>query len=136
MLADSQNKTLYASTAFPAFVALDMGYIQPSAESTPSSVPPYVAPHLWLRLNRNTTNRIPGVPMATITVTRRGQTTIPIELRKKYDIQEGATLEVEDTGSGILLKKAKSTLDLVGTGRRSQKEVFTFLDKMREEDER
>ena len=74
--------------------------------------------------------------MTTITVTRSGQTTIPIELRKKYDIEEGATLEVEDTGSGILLKKAKSTLDLVGTGRRSQKEVFTLLDKMREEDER
>jgi hypothetical protein len=27
MLADSQNKTWYASTALAAFVALDMGYI-------------------------------------------------------------------------------------------------------------
>jgi len=45
-------------------------------------------------------------------------------------------LEVEDTGSGILLKKAKSTLDLLGSGMGSQKEVFTLLDKMREEDER
>ena len=74
--------------------------------------------------------------MATVTVTRRGQTTIPVRLRKKYGIEEGSALEVEDTGSGILLKKAKSTLDLLGTGRRSQKEVFTLLDKMREEDER
>lgn len=74
--------------------------------------------------------------MGTVTVTRRGQTTIPIELRKKYGIEEGTALEVEDTGRGILLKKARSTLDLVGTGRCSQKEVFTFLDKMREEDER
>jgi AbrB family looped-hinge helix DNA binding protein len=74
--------------------------------------------------------------MATVTVTRRGQTTIPIELRKKYGIEEGTALDVEDTGSGILLKKAKSTLDLVGTGTRSQKEVFKLLDKMREEDER
>jgi AbrB family looped-hinge helix DNA binding protein len=74
--------------------------------------------------------------MATGMVTRRGQTTIPIELRKKYGIEEGTVLEVEDTGSGILLKKAKSTLDLVGTGTRSQKEVFKLLDKMREEDER
>jgi len=73
--------------------------------------------------------------MATVTVTRRGQTTIPVELRKKYGIEEGSALEVEDTGRGILLKKAKSTLDLLGTGRRSQKEVFTLLDKMREEDE-
>jgi AbrB family looped-hinge helix DNA binding protein len=74
--------------------------------------------------------------MATVTVTRRGQTTIPIELRKKYGIEEGTALEIEDTGKGILLKKAKSTLDLVGTGKRSQKEVFELLDKMREEDER
>ena len=74
--------------------------------------------------------------METVTVTRRGQTTIPVKLRKKYGIQEGTTLEVEDTGSGILLKKARSTLDLIGTGRRPQKEVFTLLDKMREEDER
>jgi len=36
----------------------------------------------------------------------------------------------------MLLKKAESTLDLVGTGRRSQKEVFTLLDIMRREDER
>lgn len=74
--------------------------------------------------------------MATVTVTRRGQTTIPVQLRKKYGIEEGTTMEVEDTGSGILLKKAKSTLDLLASGRRSQKEVFRRLDKMREEDER
>ncbi|MGP8071179.1 MAG: AbrB/MazE/SpoVT family DNA-binding domain-containing protein [Candidatus Bathyarchaeia archaeon] len=74
--------------------------------------------------------------MTTVAVTRRGQTTIPIDLRRKYGIEDGTALEVEDTGSGILLKKAKSTLDLVGTGRRSQKEVFIILDKMRDEDER
>ena len=74
--------------------------------------------------------------MTTVTVTRRGQTTIPIELREKYGIEEGTALEVEDTGSGILMKKARSTLDLVGTGRLSQKEVFAVLDKMRGEDER
>jgi AbrB family looped-hinge helix DNA binding protein len=74
--------------------------------------------------------------MTTVTVTRRGQTTIPIALRERYGIEEGTALEVEDTGSGILLKKARSTLDLVGTGRRSQKEVFAILDKMRGEDER
>ena len=72
--------------------------------------------------------------MATVTVTKRGQTTIPMKLRKKYGIKDGAVLDVEDTGSGILLKKAKSTLDLLGTGRRSQKEVFALLDKMREEE--
>lgn len=79
--------------------------------------------------------RIIVIPMTTVAVTRRGQTTIPVDLRKKYGIEEGTSLEVEDTGSGILLKKARSTLDLVGTGKRSQKEVFASLDKMRQEEE-
>ncbi len=74
--------------------------------------------------------------MTTVTVTRRGQTTIPVELRKKYGIEEGTSLEIEDIGRGILLKKAASTFDLIGTGKRSQKEIFDLLDKMREEDER
>ncbi|OFX16938.1 hypothetical protein A3K71_03370 [archaeon RBG_16_50_20] len=74
--------------------------------------------------------------METVTVTRRGQTTIPSKLRKKYGIEDGTVLEIEDTGKGLLLKKARSSLDLIGTGRRSQKEVFDLLDKMRQEDER
>ena len=48
-------------------------------------------------------------------------------------LKDGTALEDKDTGSGILLTKAKSTLDLVGTGRRSQKEVFMILDKIRDE---
>jgi AbrB family looped-hinge helix DNA binding protein len=74
--------------------------------------------------------------METVTVTRRGQTTIPSKLRRKYGIEDGTVLEIEDTGKGLLLKKARSSLDLIGTGRRSQKEVFDLLDKMRQEDER
>lgn len=74
--------------------------------------------------------------MPTVTVTRRGQTTIPVEFRRKYGIEEGATLEIEDTGRGLLVKKVTSTLDLVGTGKASQKEIFARLDRMREEDER
>jgi AbrB family looped-hinge helix DNA binding protein len=71
-----------------------------------------------------------------VAVTRRGQTTIPAEFRKRYGIEEGSVLEIEDTGRGLLLKKARSTTDLVGTGRRSQREIFDALDKMREEDDR
>jgi AbrB family looped-hinge helix DNA binding protein len=74
--------------------------------------------------------------MATVSVTRRGQTTIPVELRKKYGIEEGATLEIEDTGEGLLLKKMVSTIDLVGTGKASQHDIFARLDKMRAENER
>ena len=30
----------------------------------------------------------------------RGRTIIPVEMRKKYGIEEGSALEVEDTGRG------------------------------------
>ncbi len=76
------------------------------------------------------------VPMATVSVTRRGQTTIPAEFRKKYRIEEGTTLEIEDTGEGLLIKKMISTIDLVGTGKASQRDIFARLDKMRAENER
>jgi AbrB family looped-hinge helix DNA binding protein len=76
------------------------------------------------------------MPPVRVSVTGRGQTTIPAEFRKKYGIEEGSTLEVKDTGRGLLFRKARSTTDLVGTGRRSQREIFDALDKMREEDDR
>ncbi len=90
------------------------------------------------RFNRIEKCRISDNPMraAKVSVTRRGQTTIPAEFRRRYGIDEGSMLEIEDTGRGLLLKKARSTTDLVGTGRRSQREIFEALDKMREEDDR
>jgi AbrB family looped-hinge helix DNA binding protein len=89
------------------------------------------------RLNRIEEGRISQNPMRTlkVAVTRRGQTTIPAEFRKRYGIEEGSMLEIEDTGRGLLLKKAKSTTDLIGTGKRPQREIFDALDKMREEDD-
>jgi AbrB family looped-hinge helix DNA binding protein len=74
--------------------------------------------------------------MATVTVTRRGQTTIPAEFRKKYRIEEGSTMEIQDTGEGLLLKKMTSTIDLIGTGKASQHDIFARLDRMRAENER
>ena len=88
--------------------------------------------------NRIEVSRISENPMPAtkVSVTRRGQTTIPAEFRRKYGIDEGSMLEIEDTGRGLLLTKARSTTDLIGTGSRSQREIFDALDKMREEDDR
>jgi AbrB family looped-hinge helix DNA binding protein len=71
-----------------------------------------------------------------VVVTRKGQTTIPIELRKKYRIVEGSKLEVIDTGEGVLLKPKLSFFDLggSGSGRATVREVKELLDRMREED--
>ena len=86
--------------------------------------------------NRINRSRSYDNPMATVTVTRRGQTTIPVEFRRKYKIDDGTMLEIEDTGEGLLLKKMVSTIDLIGTGKASQHDIFARLDRMRAENER
>jgi antitoxin PrlF len=71
-----------------------------------------------------------------VLVTRKGQVTVPIELRRKYGIEEGMKMIVEDCGSGIILKVIPRLEDLVGidAGKISVEESFKILDKMRSED--
>ena len=71
-----------------------------------------------------------------VKVTRKGQTTIPIQLRRKYKLVEGSRLKVKDIEEGILLIPQKSILDLAGSG--SGDDVKTLkrrLDALRLEDE-
>ena len=72
-----------------------------------------------------------------VVVTRKGQTTVPVRLRRKYGISEGTRLRVEDTGNGILYMKASSTIDLIGSGAKhaSVEEMKRLLDEMRAEEE-
>jgi AbrB family looped-hinge helix DNA binding protein len=72
-----------------------------------------------------------------VVVTRKGQTTIPSELRKKYKISEGTHLKVEDIGKGILLRKTPRTIELLGSGsaHASVKEMKQLLDEMRAEED-
>jgi AbrB family looped-hinge helix DNA binding protein len=71
-----------------------------------------------------------------VVVTRKGQTTIPAKLRRKYKIEEGTRLEVLDTKDGILLKPKISTIDLAGSGAKyaTVEEMKKLLDKLRDED--
>ena len=72
-----------------------------------------------------------------VVVTKKGQTTIPVRLRKKYQIEEGSRLSVVDTEEGILLKPTKSIWDMVGAYAQfgTPEEMKKLLDKLREEDE-
>lgn len=72
-----------------------------------------------------------------VVVTRKGQTTIPARLRKKFKIEEGTRLEVVETEEGILLKPKKTIWDLIGTGSQfaTTEEMKKLLDKLREENE-
>jgi len=71
-----------------------------------------------------------------VVVTRKGQTTIPAHLRKKYRIIRGTRLQVKDTGDGILLQPAPSTVDLAGSGAAyaTPIEMKKLLDQLRAED--
>jgi len=40
-----------------------------------------------------------------IVVKRKGQTTIPVKIRRKFKIEEGRLLQVVETDEGILLKQ-------------------------------
>lgn len=62
---------------------------------------------------------------------------MPVRLRRKYGITEGTRLEVEDTGRGILFRKAESILELIGSGAKtaSVDEMKRLLDEMRAEDD-
>ena len=72
-----------------------------------------------------------------VVVTKKGQTTIPARLRKKFKIEEGTHLEVVETNEGILLKPKKSIWDMVGAYSQfaTPEEMKKQLDKLREEDE-
>ena len=71
-----------------------------------------------------------------VVVTRKGQTTIPVKLRLKYNIEEGTRLEVVETDGGILFRPKKSTIDLAGSGAKhaTPEEMKKILDRLRDID--
>jgi AbrB family looped-hinge helix DNA binding protein len=69
-----------------------------------------------------------------VVVTRRGQTTIPLEVRRKLGIEEGARLRVDVEGRKVVLTRVPSLFDLAGTSPLSREEANKRLDEMREEE--
>ena len=69
-------------------------------------------------------------------VTRKGQVTVPVKLRRKYHIQEGMKLTVEDSPSGIVFKVTPKIEDLAGidSGKINLEKALAIIDKMRFED--
>jgi len=68
-------------------------------------------------------------------VTRKGQVTIPVEYRKKYKIDEGVKMLMEDTADGLLLKPIQNLEEQAGidAGKYDVKELKMSLDRVREE---
>ncbi len=70
-----------------------------------------------------------------VKVTRRGQTTIPIEFRKKFGMKEGTSLIVEATEKGVLFRVLLKLEDMAGidSAYGTPEEVKKEIDKLREE---
>ena len=70
-----------------------------------------------------------------VKVTRRGQTTIPVEIREKFEIKEGDELIVEATEKGILFKPIPKLEDMAGIDAEfgTPEELKKEIDKLREE---
>ena len=70
-----------------------------------------------------------------IVVKKKGQATIPVKVRRKYNIEEGTRLEVVETEEGILLKPKKSIWDMIGAYPDPEGKIDKLLYKIRHEEE-
>jgi AbrB family looped-hinge helix DNA binding protein len=72
-----------------------------------------------------------------LVVTRKGQVTIPIKIRRKFKIEENSKVEIFEEGGKIVIKKLPRFLDLAGSGvgEATVEEVKQMLDEMRAEDD-
>ncbi len=70
-----------------------------------------------------------------VKVTRRGQTTIPLEVRKKLGIKEGDELLVEATKDGVLFRVIPRIEELAGVDSEfgDVEEVKREIEGLREE---
>lgn len=70
-----------------------------------------------------------------VSVTRKGQVTIPVKYRRKYGINEGTKMLIEDAERGIFLRPIIHLEEQAGidAGKYDTKELKKSLDRVREE---
>lgn len=54
--------------------------------------------------------------MTEVVVTRKGQVTIPVEIRRKFGIEESSKVETVEQDGMIVIRKSPSIFDLAGSG--------------------
>jgi len=69
----------------------------------------------------------------TVTISSKGQITLPRELRDKYHLEEGETAVLLDAGDGILVKHGRSSLRGFLRGKLDSKGFEEDLRKLRKE---
>jgi AbrB family looped-hinge helix DNA binding protein len=71
-----------------------------------------------------------------VVVTRKGQVTIPVKIRRKFKIEENTKVAIVEEDGKIVIKKQPSIFDLAGSsaGKASVEDLKRILDEMRAED--
>ncbi len=71
-----------------------------------------------------------------VRVTRKGQVTIPVELRRKFHIEESSRVRIIEKNGEIVVQKCPSIFDFAGAsaGKANIAELKRELDQMRDED--
>ena len=72
-----------------------------------------------------------------VKVTRRGQTTIPVEIRKRFGIEEGSRLVVETDDDAIVMRPIGRLEDLAGflASAGGEERARRIIEESREEEE-
>lgn len=68
-------------------------------------------------------------------ITKKGQMTIPVEYRRKYNLKEGVLISFEETENGLVIKPVPDITDSAGALSKyaDPKELLLDLIKVREE---
>lgn len=69
--------------------------------------------------------------MSNVKVKRKGQVTIPIELRERFKIHEGSLLEVQEHEEGILLRPASPLQGGEVVGEEAHRKILRELASLR-----
>ncbi len=71
------------------------------------------------------------VELSRVRVKRKGQVTIPLELRSKYGLDEGALLDIQDKNGEITLKPLPPLEPGEPVGEEEYKKIIAELDARR-----
>lgn len=68
-------------------------------------------------------------------ITKKGQMTIPVEYRRKYNLKEGVVVAFEETEEGLILRPVPDIADSAGALSKyaNPEELLAYLMKVREE---
>ena len=69
--------------------------------------------------------------MSNVRVKRKGQVTIPVELRSKLGIEEGTILEVDEQKGAIVMRPAPRLKSGKVVGEKEYKRLVRELDELR-----